>query len=80
MVNRKRKIIYSGSEEAKAFGANFKRIRKELKITQTELADEADVERGTIAKLEGGEFNPTLDLIFVLAKALNMPVKNLFDY
>lgn len=80
VVNRKRTIIYRDSEAAKVFGKHFKSVRNRHGMTQEELALEADVERATIGHLEAGRFNPTLDLIYVLAKALKVEVKELFDF
>jgi putative transcriptional regulator len=80
VVNRKKSYIFSDSQKALDFGMHFKQIRKSKSTSQTELALEADVDRSTIVRLETGKFNPTLDLIFTLAAALNVPVKDLFDY
>jgi DNA-binding XRE family transcriptional regulator len=80
VVNRKRAIVYKDSNKAIAFGEHFKKVRKGKSITQTELAFEADVDRSTIVRLETGKFNPTIDLIFTLADALNIHVKELFDF
>lgn len=80
MVNRQRGIIYKDSDQAVAFGKNFKSIRKSKGMSQTELALEAAVERSTVIRLESGKFNPTLDLIFTLAEALKVHPKELFDY
>jgi DNA-binding XRE family transcriptional regulator len=80
VVNRKRSIVYKDSPQALAFGRNFKKAREEKGISQTELAIEADVDRSTIVRLETGKFNPTLDLIFNLAQALQVPLKDLFDF
>ena len=80
MVNRKRSIVFKDSKQAIAFGLHFKKVRQDKKITQTELAFEADVDRSTIVRLETGKFNPTLDLVFTLAEALNIHPKELFEF
>ncbi|MBU1046581.1 helix-turn-helix transcriptional regulator [Patescibacteria group bacterium] len=45
-------------------------LRKELKITQEELADKVDVTRQTIISLEQGKYNPSLLLAHKISKAL----------
>lgn len=45
-------------------------LRKELKMTQEELAGKADVTRQTINALEQGRYNPSLVLAHKITKAL----------
>ena len=37
----------------------LKEVRKEKKLSQTELADMVGVSRNTISSIETGQFNPT---------------------
>ncbi|HAJ95637.1 MAG TPA: transcriptional regulator [Actinobacteria bacterium] len=46
------------------------RLRKELKFTQQQLADKADVTRQTIIALEQGKYNPSLELAYRISKIL----------
>jgi putative transcriptional regulator len=48
----------------------IKEYRKELKITQEELAESVDVTRQTIIALEQGRYNPSLILAYKITKAL----------
>lgn len=48
----------------------IKEYRKELKLTQEELAEEVDVSRQTIISLERGKYNPSLVLACKITKAL----------
>lgn len=48
----------------------IKEYRKELKITQEELAELVDVTRQTIIALEQGRYNPSLILAYKITKAL----------
>lgn len=50
----------------------IKEYRKELKITQEELAEAVDVTRQTIIALEQGRYNPSLILAYRVTKALRM--------
>ena len=48
----------------------IKKFRKELKMTQEELAEAVDVTRQTIIALEQGRYNPSLILAYNVTKAL----------
>lgn len=49
---------------------NIKQYRKELKMTQEELAEAVDATRQTIIALEQGRYNPSLILAYRVTKAL----------
>lgn len=49
----------------------IKEFRKEIKMTQEELAVCVDVSRQTIIALEKGKYNPSLILAYKITKALN---------
>lgn len=46
--------------------------RKQLKITQPHLAELADVNVNTIARIERGQANPTFDVLTKIADVLGM--------
>jgi putative transcriptional regulator len=48
----------------------IKEYRKELKMTQEELAEAVDVTRQTIISLEQGRYNPSLILAYKVTKKL----------
>jgi len=48
----------------------IKEYRKELKMTQEELAKKVNVTRQTIIVLEQGRYNPSLILAYRITKAL----------
>ncbi|MED1557559.1 helix-turn-helix transcriptional regulator [Bacillus paramycoides] len=53
---------------------NIKRYRKEKKMTQKELAEKANISRSYLGDLEGGRYNPSLDTLNTIAKALNVNI------
>jgi putative transcriptional regulator len=58
----------------------IKEYRKELKMTQEELADLVDVSRQTIVSLERGKYNPSLILAYKITKALKKEhIEDVFD-
>ncbi len=55
-------------------GENVKRLRKNKKITQQELADSAGVHRSTIAYTEQGRSIPKSYTLRAIARALRVKV------
>jgi transcriptional regulator with XRE-family HTH domain len=53
-------------------GRNIKKYRKNLNMSQEELADKADLHRTYIGGIERGERNITLDSLQIIATALNV--------
>jgi transcriptional regulator with XRE-family HTH domain len=61
-----------------AFGEIVRDKRKELGLSQEELAFKADLHRTYIGMIERAEKNITLENISKIAKALNTPISELF--
>ena len=55
-----------------ALGATIRERRKELGMSQESLASEADVDRTYVGGLERGSRNPTLKILWRLARALDL--------
>jgi len=49
-------------------------------MTQQQLAEKAGVSRQTILAVEGGKYNPSLELAFRIAHAFNVPIEEVFQY
>lgn len=64
---------------ARAFGSVVRTIRLDLKISQEELSNLAEVERSHMGKIERGEHMPNFVLILRLAKALQVRPGELVD-
>lgn len=52
--------------------------RKELGLSQEELAKKCGVSRQTVNAIENNKYDPTLSLAFHLAEALQLTVDQLF--
>ena len=50
------------------------------KISQEILAYSADIPISQVGRIERGEINTTISTIKVIANALNIPLKELFDF
>lgn len=53
--------------------------RAKRDLTQKELATEVDVSRQTINAIEGGRYDPSLELAFKLAAYFDCRIEDLFD-
>ena len=58
----------------------LKEVRKEKKLSQTELAEMVGVSRNTISSIETGQFNLTAKLALVLCIALDKKFEELFYF
>ena len=63
--------------EAQKFGENLKRIRTKKGISQGDIARTLEVHKGYISNIENGKTNPTLATIAKLAKAIDVPLRDL---
>jgi transcriptional regulator with XRE-family HTH domain len=57
---------------------NLKRFRLQRGLSLSALAREANLSKSTLSKLEGGTANPSMDTLWALANALNVPFASLF--
>ena len=61
-------------------GYNIAYFRKLSKLTQMQLAKKIGISRTHLSRIEIGECVPSLSLVFDIADALYLPVKELFDF
>lgn len=64
----------------KRFGAKLAYVRKSKKISQMKLAENVDMNFNYIGQIERGEANVTIKTMCVLANALDIELKVLFDF
>jgi len=57
---------------------NIKRLRKQFKLSQEELAKKAGVTYSTLIKIESGvNMNPTINTLMKIAKVLKIKIDDL---
>lgn len=56
----------------------LKEQRKKRAITQEDLAKMVNVRRETIVRLETGQYNPSLELALKIARAIDVPLEDIF--
>ena len=62
------------------FAKRLKFLRNQRKLTLEKLSELVDMSPNHISKLEGARTNPSFPLISKLAYALNVEMKDLFDF
>ncbi len=72
MTNQTTKLI--------ALGKNIQRARKNLKLSQNELAEKLSISREHLAKIETAKRCISLGLLFKLSDVLEIAEKELFDF
>jgi DNA-binding XRE family transcriptional regulator len=75
-----RLLYVKNSSDIKAFGTHLRKIREGNELSQQQLADMADVAKITVQRIENAKFTVTLDVMVSIAKALNMPLKDLVNF
>jgi transcriptional regulator with XRE-family HTH domain len=59
--------------------ANLKRARTQRGLSISELSRRSKIGKGTLSQLESGTGNPTVETVFSLSRALEVPVSDLLE-
>jgi transcriptional regulator with XRE-family HTH domain len=62
-----------------SFGKNVRRVRQQRKLTQEQLAFEAEIDLTYVGGIERGKRNPSLLVMARIADALSVPLNRLLD-
>jgi transcriptional regulator with XRE-family HTH domain len=60
--------------------ANLRRARTELGLSLSELSRRSKIGKATLSQLEAGAGNPTIETVFSLSRALEVPISDLLDH
>jgi transcriptional regulator with XRE-family HTH domain len=63
-----------------AVGDKLKNIRQQKNMTQEDLALQAGIAISQIGRIERGKLNPSVSTLFVIALALEVEPKELFNF
>ncbi|GLZ35119.1 XRE family transcriptional regulator [Lentzea sp. NBRC 105346] len=58
-------------------GTNIRAVREQRGLSLSELARRSKIAKGTLSQLENGTGNPTIETVFSLSNALDVPVSEL---
>ena len=61
-------------------GNRIRQLRKEARLTQSDLADKAGLSTNFIALLEKGKRSASIDTLFRIAQVLKVDMKTMFDF
>ncbi len=61
-------------------GDRLRDVRKEKKMTQEDVAHKAGIAVSQVGRIERGKLNPSVSTMFVIALALEVEPKELFDF
>jgi len=62
------------------FGRRLRRLRSQRRLTQQALGDQAGLSYKYVGAIERGEENPSLKVVAKLAAALQMEMRDLFEF
>lgn len=60
-------------------GERIKQMRQSKGMTQQMLADECDIEKPNLSRIENGNTNPTVKSLWKISNALGVKLKDLVD-
>ncbi len=73
-------MFYTDRDIMKKFGEKVKLYRKQLGLTQEQLAEQCDCSKQTISGTETGYSFPSSKVLFKLSYSLKVPLMYLFNF
>lgn len=73
-------LLSTENDGIKLFGERIRQIRQSKDFTQQHLANIAEIELSQIYRIETGKINTKLSTILIIAKALDVSPKDLFEF
>ena len=70
----------SGESVRDVLAGNLRRARLELGLSLSELSRRSKIGKATLSQLEAGAGNPTIETVFSLSRALEVPISDLLDH
>lgn len=61
-------------------GKNMRKLREKQNRNQVEVAEEAGIDTSYYARVERGEANPSLEVIYAIVKALHTKADNILPF
>lgn len=72
--------VESKEEFLSNFGKKVSELRKSANISQEQLACDAEIDTSTLSRIERGNYNPSIYIIFKIALVLKIHPKELLDF
>lgn len=74
MINNKDEALI------RSFGLRVRELRKQKSLSMEKLAELSGIDYRQLSYVELGDTNPTISTASAIAKGLNIPLKDLFDF
>lgn len=68
------------AEFLKKLGASIAKHRLQANLSQTEVANRCEIERGNLTRIEKGKSNITAATLLKISEAINVPVSKFFSF
>lgn len=65
--------------QVQLIGPRIRKMRKERKLTQTELASRIGIQQSDLSRMEKGEYRVSLDTLFKILTEFNVSISEFFD-
>ena len=59
-------------------GLNIRKYRKQMKLSQVDLAVEVGIDRSYLSEIENGRVNPSVNILYAISDSLDIKVADLF--
>lgn len=66
-----------GKEYLQRIGGNIRKRRDEKGMSQQELADNSNIAKSTVQRIEKGELNPTILILQMICDSLEIEISDL---
>jgi transcriptional regulator with XRE-family HTH domain len=71
--------VSSSSPQIASIGARLRRLRKERRLTQSELARQIGIQQSDLSRMEKGEYRVSLDNLFKILNVFDVEVTDFFE-
>ena len=65
--------------QVQLIGPKIRKMRKERKLTQTDLASRIGIQQSDLSRMEKGEYRVSLDTLFRILAEFNVSISEFFD-
>ena len=80
ILHDKHTRLVVSKESKELFGLQLKKLRKQVNISQEEFAYRVGMSVMTVGRWERGEYGPEFDHLDMIAQALGVRIRDLFDF
>jgi len=70
--------VQTGSQKSAQIGARLRRLRRERRLSQTELARQIGIQQSDLSRMEKGEYRVSLDNLFKILAVFDIKVADFF--